>query len=87
MYGLKPGKYDNSGEGTVNGGNYEILVRNAWDVLNDPKNYRKFDKISCLEMSEHIGIRDYQKFTRQVRKCLKDDGIYYLQIAGLRRTW
>jgi len=38
-------------------------------------------------MSEHIGIRDYQKFCHAVRAVLKDDGIFYLQIAGLRRNW
>ena len=47
----------------------------------------KFDKISCLEMSEHVGVKNYPAFVRQVRTMLKDDGIFYLQIAGLRRAW
>ena len=46
-----------------------------------------FDKISCLEMSEHVGVKNYPAFVRQVRTMLKDDGIFYLQIAGLRRAW
>jgi cyclopropane fatty-acyl-phospholipid synthase-like methyltransferase len=29
---------------------------NAWDI---PDNGKKYDKISCVEMSEHIGIKDY----------------------------
>jgi len=48
---------------------------------------QKFDKITCLEMAEHVGIRNFQKFLLQVRHMLEDDGIFYLQIAGLRRAW
>ncbi|KAI8814836.1 S-adenosyl-L-methionine-dependent methyltransferase [Cladochytrium replicatum] len=47
----------------------------------------KFDKISCVEMSEHVGILRYQTFLRQLRELLDDDGIIFLQIAGLRRAW
>lgn len=46
-----------------------------------------YDKITCLEMAEHVGIKNFQKFLLQVRSMLKDDGIFYLQIAGLRRAW
>jgi len=63
--------------------NLEIKVMNAWDLPDD----KKYDKISCVEMSEHIGIRDYQKFLHKVKGLLKDDGTFYLQIAGLRRAW
>ena len=28
---------------------------------------QKYDVITCLEMSEHVGIRNYQKFMQQVR--------------------
>ena len=38
-------------------------------------------------MAEHVGIKNFQKFLLQVRSMLKDDGIFYLQIAGLRRSW
>jgi cyclopropane fatty-acyl-phospholipid synthase-like methyltransferase len=48
---------------------------------------QKFDKITCLEMAEHVGIKNFQKFLLQVRSMLEDDGIFYLQIAGLRRPW
>lgn len=47
----------------------------------------KYDKITCLEMAEHVGIRKFQAFLAQVRDMLEDDGIFFLQIAGLRRTW
>ncbi len=44
----------------------------------------KYDKISCLEMAEHVGIKHFQKFMKQIAGLLKDDGLFYLQIAGLR---
>jgi cyclopropane fatty-acyl-phospholipid synthase-like methyltransferase len=47
----------------------------------------KYDKITCLEMAEHVGIKNFQRFLLQVKSMLKDDGIFYLQIAGLRRAW
>lgn len=47
----------------------------------------KYDKITCLEMAEHVGVRKFQSFLAQVRDMLEDDGIFFLQIAGLRRTW
>jgi len=33
----------------------EVVVMNAWDIPKD----KQYDKISCVEMSEHIGVRDY----------------------------
>lgn len=44
----------------------------------------KYDKISCLEMAEHVGVKNFTKFMRQISGLLKDDGLFYLQIAGLR---
>jgi cyclopropane fatty-acyl-phospholipid synthase-like methyltransferase len=44
----------------------------------------KYDKISCLEMAEHVGVKNFTKFMRQIAGLLKDDGLFYLQIAGLR---
>lgn len=46
-----------------------------------------FDKITCLEMAEHVGVRKFQTFLCQVRDMLDDDGLFFLQIAGLRRRW
>jgi len=48
---------------------------------------KKYDKITCLEMAEHVGIKNFSQFLLQVNDMLKEDGIFYLQIAGLRRTW
>jgi cyclopropane fatty-acyl-phospholipid synthase-like methyltransferase len=58
-------------------------------IVDDYRNIpdEKFDKITCLEMAEHVGIRNFQNFLLQVRNMLKDDGMFYLQIAGLRRAW
>ena len=58
-------------------------------IVDDYRNLpaRKYDKITCLEMAEHVGIKNFQKFLLQVRGMLEDDGIFYLQIAGLRRPW
>lgn len=64
-------------------GNAEVKVMNAWDISSD----QIFQRITCLEMSEHVGIRYFQEFMCFVRDHLADDGIFYLQIAGLRRTW
>lgn len=46
--------------------------------------HEKYDKISCLEMAEHVGVKNFTKFMKQIAGLLKDDGIFYLQIAGLR---
>jgi sphingolipid C9-methyltransferase len=58
-------------------------------IVDDYRNLpaQQYDKITCLEMAEHVGIRNFQSFLLQVRSMLKDDGIFYLQIAGLRRAW
>ena len=47
----------------------------------------KYDKITCLEMAEHVGVRKFQTFLVQVREMLEDNGVFFLQIAGLRQAW
>ena len=47
----------------------------------------RYDKITCVEMAEHVGIKNFQTFLLQVKNLLQDDGVFYLQIAGLRRAW
>jgi sphingolipid C9-methyltransferase len=46
-----------------------------------------YDKITCLEMAEHVGVRHFGTFCRQVYDMLEDDGVFFLQIAGLRKSW
>lgn len=55
------------------------------DYREIPK--QQFDVITCLEMAEHVGIQNFQTFLLQVKDMLTDDGMFYLQIAGLRRAW
>jgi sphingolipid C9-methyltransferase len=45
----------------------------------------KYDRISSLEMVEHVGIKNLSKYFGLVYDLLKDDGIFLLQFAGLRR--
>jgi sphingolipid C9-methyltransferase len=46
--------------------------------------HKLYDRITCLEMAEHVGIKNFQKFMAQIYGMLQDDGVFYLQIAGLR---
>lgn len=46
-----------------------------------------YNKITCLEMAEHVGVRHFSTFLRQVYDMLDDDGTFFLQIAGLRKSW
>lgn len=46
-----------------------------------------YDRVTSLEMAEHVGIRRYQEFLGLVHDMLKDDGVFYFQVAGLRRAW
>jgi cyclopropane fatty-acyl-phospholipid synthase-like methyltransferase len=46
-----------------------------------------YKKITCLEMAEHVGVRYFGSFLKQVHDMLDDDGVFFLQIAGLRRPW
>ncbi|KAK5213830.1 hypothetical protein LTR47_008967 [Exophiala xenobiotica] len=43
--------------------------------------------ITCLEMSEHVGVRHFSAFLSQVHNMLDDDGVFFLQYAGLRKSW
>ena len=46
-----------------------------------------YKKITCLEMAEHVGLRRFGSFLSQVYEMLDDDGVFFLQIAGLRKPW
>ena len=46
-----------------------------------------YNKITCLEMAEHVGVRHFHTFLTQVYDMLDDDGVFFLQIAGLRKCW
>jgi cyclopropane fatty-acyl-phospholipid synthase-like methyltransferase len=46
-----------------------------------------YKRITCLEMAEHVGVRHFGTFLSQVYNMLDDDGVFFLQIAGLRKPW
>ncbi|KAM7200227.1 putative fatty acid methyltransferase [Rhypophila sp. PSN 637] len=46
-----------------------------------------YQKITCLEMAEHVGVRHFKSFLKQVNGMLDDEGVFFLQIAGLRKSW
>ncbi len=46
-----------------------------------------YKKITCLEMAEHVGLRRLSSFFSQVYDMLDDDGVFFLQICGLRKSW
>jgi cyclopropane fatty-acyl-phospholipid synthase-like methyltransferase len=45
----------------------------------------KFDKISNLEMVEHVGVKNLRPFYRRVYDLLDDQGLFLMQWTGLRR--
>lgn len=70
------------------GNNAKILLQDGMTIhKRDDIPKGGFDKITSLEMAEHVGIKRYQEFLTRVHDLLKDDGIFYFQVAGLRRHW
>ncbi|ORY82501.1 S-adenosyl-L-methionine-dependent methyltransferase [Protomyces lactucae-debilis] len=57
------------------------------DYRDIPKPTGGYDKITCVEMAEHVGIRRFPSFLNQIKDTLQDDGIFYMQVAGLRKCW
>jgi cyclopropane fatty-acyl-phospholipid synthase-like methyltransferase len=53
------------------------------DYREIPK--EKFDKISNLEMVEHVGVKNLSAFYDQVYDLLEDQGLFLMQWTGLRR--
>ena len=53
------------------------------DYRDIPK--QRFNKISSLEMVEHVGVKNLLSFYELVRDLLEDDGLFLLQWTGLRR--
>jgi cyclopropane fatty-acyl-phospholipid synthase-like methyltransferase len=72
-------------------GNHQIKMRGLQDrariVCSDYRDIpaQKFDKISSLEMVEHVGVKNLVSFYEQVRDLLSDEGVFLLQWTGLRR--
>jgi len=68
-----------------------ITSNNARIVLHDFTTWDQpagsFDKITTLEMFEHVGIRYYTQGLKRIHHLLKDDGTLYFQVAGLRPSF
>jgi cyclopropane fatty-acyl-phospholipid synthase-like methyltransferase len=47
--------------------------------------HNKFDRISSLEMVEHVGVKNLNRYCKIVYDLLKDDGLFLVQFCGLRR--
>ncbi len=58
-----------------------VLQQSYKDVSSD----EKFDRIICMEMIEHVGLKNLSSFYEKVCELLTDDGIFMLQWTGLRR--
>lgn len=73
----------------VNAPKYGVVGKARIDCMDyrDIAKGQKFDKITSLEMAEHVGIKNFQTHLLQVKDLLTDDGLFYMQIAGLRRPW
>jgi cyclopropane fatty-acyl-phospholipid synthase-like methyltransferase len=66
-------------------------IKNVDWLLSDyrdmPQGKPRFDRVTCFEMAEHVGVKRFPAFLQQVWDALEDGGIFYLQIAGLREKW
>ncbi len=55
------------------------------DYREIPNAGQRFDKISSLEMVEHVGVKNIPLYCKTVYDLLEDDGLFLLQWTGLRR--
>ncbi|KIP05873.1 hypothetical protein PHLGIDRAFT_107617 [Phlebiopsis gigantea 11061_1 CR5-6] len=70
-----------------NGGDADRAKILCCDARYIPGGKGAYTKIVSLEMAEHVGIRRYQSFLRQVYNLLDDDGVFVFQVAGIRPHW
>lgn len=62
-----------------------VLCLDYRDIPAPAGGGRRYDKISSLEMVEHVGVKNLVPFYKQVKDLLADDGLFLLQWTGLRR--
>lgn len=70
-----------------NGGDPKRIRVEYCDYRDLPMEKGKYTKIVSLEMAEHVGVRRYGAFLRQVYDLLDDNGIFVFQVAGFRPSW
>jgi cyclopropane-fatty-acyl-phospholipid synthase len=46
----------------------------------------KFDRIASLGMFEHVGHTNYRRYMEIVRRCLKPDGLFFLNTIGVNHS-
>eukprot|EP00403_Amphidinium_massartii_P032745 CAMPEP_0178433562 /NCGR_PEP_ID=MMETSP0689_2-20121128/32969_1 /TAXON_ID=160604 /ORGANISM="Amphidinium massartii, Strain CS-259" /LENGTH=465 /DNA_ID=CAMNT_0020055593 /DNA_START=144 /DNA_END=1541 /DNA_ORIENTATION=+ len=59
----------------------KIIVADYRDI---PQELR-FKKIASIEMAEHVGLRNFQTYLGRIHEMLTDDGMFLMQVAGLRQ--
>lgn len=57
------------------------------DYRDAPVPEGKYKRITALEMSEHVGVRNFSSFLQQCYDMLDDDGVFFLQYSGIRKSW
>eukprot|EP01061_Rhynchopus_euleeides_P042998 TRINITY_DN7502_c0_g1_i1.p1 TRINITY_DN7502_c0_g1~~TRINITY_DN7502_c0_g1_i1.p1 ORF type:complete len:450 (+),score=215.37 TRINITY_DN7502_c0_g1_i1:72-1421(+) len=72
-------KQKNEEEGVKD--NVNILTMDYRDIPTDDK----FDKVASIEMAEHVGLANFQIYLNGVKNLMKDEGIFLMQVAGLRQ--
>mmetsp|Transcript_59101 Transcript_59101/g.109204 ORF Transcript_59101/g.109204 Transcript_59101/m.109204 type:complete len:467 (+) Transcript_59101:123-1523(+) len=60
----------------------KILVVDYRDIPLD----LKFQRISSIEMAEHVGIQNFQTYLGRISDMLTDDGMFLMQVAGMRQS-
>lgn len=65
---------------------YSKIVSLEMAEVRSPRLRRGWDELT-QSLSQHVGIRNYTSFMTQVYNLLEDDGIFVLQVAGIRPTW
>jgi len=66
------------------GNKVKFIAKNFYDASLPEKS---FDVISAVEMSEHAGVANFNKFLTKIHSLLKDDGTFYIQCSGLQRGY
>lgn len=46
-----------------------------------------FDRVVVIEMIEHVGKKNYDKFFKIAKNCLKEDGLFFLHVIGIDTTY
>ena len=47
----------------------------------------RFAAQKMIKSRKHVGVRRYSQFLSEVYDLLDDDGIFLLQVAGIRPSW